>query len=48
VTGVVAGLCCLPLAAIGFLWKGEAGQIPLGQELRAFVEGDYQVKAVCE
>jgi len=42
--GVGTGLLCLPLAATGFLVKREEGVIPAGTEIKAYVDGNYQVK----
>ena len=42
--GVGTALLCLPLAATGFLVKGEEGVIPAGTEIKAYVDGNYQIK----
>lgn len=42
--GVGTGLLCLPLAATGFLVKGEEGAIPAGTEIKAYVDGNYNIK----
>ena len=42
--GVGAGLLCLPLALFGFAVTGEEGRIPIGFEVKAYVDTDHKVK----
>ncbi|MBI1893282.1 MAG: hypothetical protein HYS14_04120 [Candidatus Rokubacteria bacterium] len=42
--GVGAGLICLPAALLGFAIKGEEGRIPIGFEVKAYVDSDQKIK----
>ena len=41
--GVGLGLLCLPAVLFGFAVKGEAGQIPMGYEIKAYADRDQKI-----
>jgi hypothetical protein len=41
--GVGLGLLCLPAFLFGFAVKGEEGHIPMGLEVKAYVEQDHKI-----